>query len=51
MLNKPTNLSVIPSFEKFIPYEVSIKNIVLPISRAKKKSFLEALTKYIGDAI
>ncbi len=30
---------------------VSIKNIVLPISRAKKKSFLEALTKYIGDAI
>ena len=29
MLNKPTNLSVIPSFEKFVPYEVSIKNIVL----------------------
>ncbi len=30
---------------------VNIKNIVLPISRSKKKSFLEALTKYIGDTI
>ena len=30
---------------------VNIKNTVLPISRSKKKSFLEALTKYIGDAI